>query len=106
MLLIMLLVWKLCYNTSVALVLRPKFGSHFVNSVIREFLHLVGTEHCLTLAYSKEENSLVERANKEVNRHLKAFTFDKSTVDDYRHALPMVQRIMNATYSERTKLSP
>ena len=86
--------------------LRPKFGSHFVNSVIREFLHLVGTEHCLTLAYSKEENSLVERANKELNRHLKAFTFDKSTVDDYRHALPMVQRIMNATYSERTKLSP
>jgi hypothetical protein len=62
----------------------------------------VGTEHCLTLAYSKEENSLVERANKEVNRHLRAFTFDKSTVDDYRLALPMVQRIMNATYTDRT----
>ena len=37
---------------------------------------------------------------------MRAFIFDKSTVDDYRHALPMVQRIMNATYSERTKLSP
>ena len=85
--------------------LRSDRGSHFVNSLIREFLLLVGTEHCLTLAYSKEENALVERANKEVNRHLRAFTFDASTVDNWRFALPMVQRIMNSTYSDRTKLS-
>jgi transposase InsO family protein len=26
-------------------------GSHFVNGVIKEFKSLVGTEHCLTLAY-------------------------------------------------------
>ena len=41
-------------------------GSHFVNSVISEFLL---TEHTLTIAYSKQENSIVERANKEINRH-------------------------------------
>ena len=81
-------------------------GSHFVNSVIREFLLLIGTEHCLTLAYSKEENALVERANKEVNRHLRAFTFDSNTVDSWRLALPMVQRIMNTSFSDRTKLAP
>jgi transposase InsO family protein len=85
--------------------LRSDRGSHFVNSVIREFLMMVGTEHCLTLAYSKEENALVERANKEVNRHLRAFTFDSNTLEDWRLSLPMVQRIMNATFSDRTKLS-
>jgi hypothetical protein len=66
---------------------------------------LIGTEHCLTLAYSKEENALVERANKEVNRHLRAFTFDANSVDNWRLSLPMVQRIMNATFTDRTKLS-
>jgi transposase InsO family protein len=84
---------------------RSDRGSHFVNSVIREFLTLIGTEHCLTLAYSKEENALVERANKEVNRHLRAFTFHTNTVENWRLSLPMVQRIMNATFSDRTKLS-
>jgi transposase InsO family protein len=76
--------------------IRSDRGSHFVNELIRECLFLVGTEHCLTLAYSKEENALVERMNEEINRHLRAFTFDKSTIDDYRLALPMVQRIINA----------
>jgi hypothetical protein len=66
---------------------------------------LIGTEHCHTLSYSKEENTLVERANKEVNRHLRAFTFDSNTVDNWRLSLPMVQRIMNATFSDCTKLS-
>jgi hypothetical protein len=84
---------------------RSDRGPHFVNSVISEFLMLIGTEHCLTLSYSKEENALVERANKEVNRHLRAFTFDTNTVDNWRLSLPMVQRIMNATFSDRTKLS-
>ena len=86
--------------------LRSDRGSHFVNSIIKEFLLLVGTEHCLTLAYSKEENALVERANKEVNRHLRAFTFDSSTVENWRQSLPMVQRIMNTSFSDRTKLAP
>ena len=44
-------------------------GSHFVNHVIMEFLSYVGTKHCLSIAYSKQENSLVERTNKEINRH-------------------------------------
>ena len=38
-------------------------GSHFVNHVVMEFLSYVGTEHCLSIAYSKQENSLVERTN-------------------------------------------
>jgi transposase InsO family protein len=81
-------------------------GSHFVNAVIEEFLRHIGTQHILTLAYSKEENAIVERTNKEVNRHLRALTFDKNTVDDYRLCVPIVQRILNSSYNERTGISP
>ena len=67
---------------------------------------LIGTEHCLTLAYSKDENSIVERANKEINRHLIALTFDSSVIENYKVTLPIVQRILNSAYDERTKVSP
>jgi len=52
--------------------IRTDQGSQFVNDIVAELLKLVGVEHELTLAYSKEESAIVERANKEVMRHLKA----------------------------------
>ena len=85
--------------------LRSDNGSHFVADVIREFLILVGTQHCLTLAYSKEENALVERINKEINRHLRALTFENTSLKKYAESLPFVQRILNSNYSDRLKIS-
>jgi transposase InsO family protein len=63
--------------------LRTDNGPHFVADVIREYLLLVGTQLCLTLAYSKEENALVERMNKEINRHLRALTFEITSLKKY-----------------------
>ena len=37
---------------------------------------LAQVQTTITIPYSKEENSIVERANKEVMRHLRAFIFD------------------------------
>jgi hypothetical protein len=71
--------------------LRSDNGPYFIAEVIKEFSALVGTQRCLTLAYSKEENAIVERMNKEVNRHLRALTFDNATLDDYSTSLPFVQ---------------
>jgi hypothetical protein len=85
--------------------LRSDNGPHFIAEVIKEFLSLVGTQHCLTLAYSKEENAIVERMNKEVNRHLRALTYDNVTLDDYSTSLPFVQRILNSNHSDRLKIS-
>ena len=79
-------------------------GSHFVNHVIMEFLSYVGIEHCLSIAYSKQENSLVERTNKEINRHTTSLFFDNLIKDNWRNAKPIVHRILNSTYSERTKI--
>jgi hypothetical protein len=86
--------------------IRSDKGSHFANSVIDKFLTTTSALHNLTLQYSSQENSIVERNNKEINRHLRALTFDKNTVDDYLVSLPFVQRILNSSYNSRRKISP
>jgi transposase InsO family protein len=45
-------------------------GTQFVNGIINQLLGLLQIEHELSLAYSKEQNVIVERANKAVMRHL------------------------------------
>ena len=62
-------------------------------------------KHCLTLAYSKQENAIVDRYNKEINRHLRALTFEILSLTDYKRSLPFVQRILNSNYSDRLKIS-
>jgi hypothetical protein len=39
--------------------------------------YILQIDQQLTMAYSKEENAIVERSNKEVMRHLRAIIFDK-----------------------------
>jgi transposase InsO family protein len=89
----------------------PKFiqsdnGPHFVAEIIKDFIAMVGSQQFLTVAYSKQENAIVERSNKEINRHLRTLLFDRSTQDDYRHCLPLVQRIINSSVSVRTGYAP
>ena len=59
--------------------IRSDRGSHFANELTKELLDLCGTPHNLTLAYSKQENAIVERVNKEVKRHLRGLVFDKQS---------------------------
>ena len=77
--------------------IRSDKGSHFANDLINESLVLTGTPHNLILSYSKQENGVVERANREVNRHLPALTFETNDVDNYRLSLAFVQRIINSS---------
>jgi hypothetical protein len=65
----------------------------------------VGTQHYLTFTYSSQQNAIVERVNKEINRHIRALTFDTNSVDDYAMTLPIVQRILNAAFRDHTKVS-
>ena len=71
--------------------LRSDNGPHFIADVIKKFLALVGIEQCPTLAYSKEENAIVERFNEKINRHLRALTFDNLSLGHYRTSFPLVQ---------------
>jgi hypothetical protein len=77
-----------------------------MNDIVKEFLIRTNTPHNLTLAYSKQENAIVERVNKEVNRYLRAFTFDSASLDSYKTCLPFVQRIINSSVHSSTGASP
>ena len=58
------------------------------------------------MAYSHEENSIVERANKEIMRHLRAIIFDRRVLETFSLYLPLVQRIMNVSTHQSTGYSP
>jgi len=59
-------------------------------------------EHKLTIAYSKEENATVERANQEVIRHLRTLLYNEWSFEE----LPLVQRIMNTLEKTATGVTP
>ena len=40
-----------------------------------------------------------------MNRHLRALTFDNLSLDNHKQSLPFVQKILNANYSDRLKIS-
>ena len=81
-------------------------GTQFVNQLVQELVLLLNTTHFRTTAYSKEENAIVERSNKEILRHLRAMIFDENSVDHWHRYLPQIQRIMNSSVHSRLGVSP
>jgi hypothetical protein len=81
-------------------------GNQYVNELIRQFLDITDIEHNLIQAYSKEENGLVERANKEVSRHITSIVFDKQVKKDWAQYLPYVKRIMNSQVHSSIGVTP
>ncbi len=51
-------------------------GTHFTADIIQELMVLVGTNHVLTSAASKQENAAVENANKRSQEYLRSMLFD------------------------------
>jgi hypothetical protein len=81
-------------------------GTQFVNEIIASLTALLGVEHSLINPYSHEENGIVERANKEVLRHLRAILWDKRVKSTWNVFLPLVQRIMNASVHSSIGVTP
>jgi transposase InsO family protein len=50
-------------------------GIEFVNELVAELLKITGVQHLTILPYSKEEIGMVEKANREVMRHLRNLVF-------------------------------
>jgi transposase InsO family protein len=72
-------------------------GTHFTAAdIIQELMVLVGTNHVLTLAASKQENAAVENANKRSQECLRSMLFDIRILKRWSDVLPLVQRIMMA----------
>jgi uncharacterized protein YukE len=81
-------------------------GPQYANQVIDELSRLVTMSLEKTIAYSHEENGLVERANKEILRHLRALLLNKAYKDSWSTIAPLVQRIINATRHSATGMAP
>jgi transposase InsO family protein len=69
-------------------------GPQFNNDTMTELCRLIGVEYNQTLRYSKEQNAMVERANKEVLRHLRNMLYDKRILTTWSDCLPLIQRII------------
>jgi hypothetical protein len=74
-----------------------------MNSLIAAITSRTGIHQALSLAYSKQENGRVERANKKVYRHhLNALLFHHRVRTDLHKLLPFVRRILNTQVYEVT----
>ena len=82
-------------------------GTQFVNNIVDDLIQkLAGFQKEVSVAYSKEENAIVERANQEVIRHLKAIVMHTKIKDEWDLYLPFVQRILNSHVHESTGFAP
>ncbi|NBO32687.1 MAG: transposase, partial [Cyanobacteria bacterium WB6_1B_304] len=74
--------------------------------VFKEMLEMLSIKDYKIQPYSHQENSIVERANKEVLRHLRNFIFDRKVITDWPDFLPQVEQIMNSHASQATGVAP
>ena len=81
-------------------------GGQFVNLHLRHLFELWGVQHIKTIPYSHEENGIVERANKEVMRHLRNIMFNVKILEKWDEFLPYAERIINATKHSEIGFSP
>jgi hypothetical protein len=86
--------------------IRSDGGTQFINAVISNLALLVSAETIKSVAYSHEENSLVERANKEIMRHLRNILLEYSAYNVWSTCVPFVQRILNAKRHSSLGVSP
>jgi hypothetical protein len=89
----------------------PKRFTHdndrvLISEIVKQTVAILGTKADVTLAYSKEEQAIVERANKEVMKHLRNFIFDNMAIKCFSRYIPLVQRIMNSSTHKVTGFSP
>jgi hypothetical protein len=81
-------------------------GTQYMNDILTNLSNIVGYIQKFNIAsYSHEENGMVERANKEVMRHLRAIIFEKNTMIDWSDNLPLIQRIINVSENENIGVS-
>ena len=82
-------------------------GSQYVNDILAEFVELVGTEHVVGIAYSKEEQGIVERANGKVGEWVRKLIYDRKLEHTlWSKFLPFVQRLHNASKVSTTGFAP
>ena len=81
-------------------------GPAFRSGLLKELFRLTQAQHFRATAYSHEENGIVERSIKTTMSHLRALMYESELKHQWSAVLPMVQRIMNASFHESIQCSP
>jgi hypothetical protein len=81
-------------------------GPEFANAVVRCLIALIGAEHLTIMPGSHEENSIVERAIKELLRHLTAIVNERRLRARWSTILPLANRILNTQIHSATGVAP
>jgi transposase InsO family protein len=81
-------------------------GTQFTAQVIQELLALLNVSHNYSLPYRPQSNAMVERANREILKHLRHLVYDLRDSSNWPLFLPLVQRIVNATPHALTNICP
>ena len=81
-------------------------GSTFTSAIMKEITDVLKAKKRITVAYSHEENALVERWNHEIIRYLRGLVYEANSVEDWSDLLPFAQRICNAEVVESLGVAP
>jgi transposase InsO family protein len=87
--------------------LKSDNAQHFRANIVKEFNRLTNTKHIKSVPNRSQSNGIVERANKEIKRHLQALVLDLDIRDgEWKRIVPLVQKIINNTISSVTGFTP
>jgi hypothetical protein len=62
---------------------------------VEGFLRPNGFAPPANIPYSKEENGIVERANKKVNRHIRNILMNMENIPNWNHIMCMTEKLLN-----------
>jgi hypothetical protein len=95
-----------CCTFGIPLKIQTDNGPQYAADLIKDLGSLLHLVHEFTVPYSHQENGPVERANKEVGRHLRALLYDNRTTSRWSEELPLVQLILNTKVHHTTGVAP
>jgi hypothetical protein len=81
-------------------------GTQFVNSIFTTLVQRIDSEHVRSLANSKQETGIVERANKEVLRFLIPLVYLQKNLESWVSNIPLVRRIYITHPHDSTGVAP
>jgi hypothetical protein len=79
-------------------------GPQFAARLTKALYHKLGITHALTTAYHPQSNGQTERANQEVERHLRLFT--NARQDDWVTHLPTAEFVLNSRMHSAHQMAP
>jgi transposase InsO family protein len=79
-------------------------GPQFAARLTKALYHKLGITHALTTAYHPQSNGQTERANQEVERHLRLFTTARQ--DDWVKHLPTAEFVLNNRMHSAHQMAP